>query len=315
LPAEELHQAGSVRFHPRVLEQLQVNLRGKSPVLIGLDRAEVAAEKEVTNSIGMKLVRIPAGTFTMGSPEGEVGRGKGDEQHAVEITKDFWLGIHEVTQKQFEEVMGCNPSYFSADGEGKPGEVYKWKPAGGKDKVTGSTADLPVENVPWHAAVEYCKKLSARAAEGGREYRLPTEAEWEYACRGGASSSQVFHFGNSLSSSQANFNGKYPYGRAAEGDYLQRTCKVGSYAKNGFGLYDMHGNVWEWCADWFDEGYYGKSPRRDPQGPPEGSHRVIRGGSWDLDGNRCRSAYRAFSAPVDRFRNLGFRVALVPARR
>jgi formylglycine-generating enzyme required for sulfatase activity len=269
--------------------------------------------KEVENSIGMKLVRIPKGTFMMGSPASEKRRMIGpaieehrsddDKQHEVEITKDFYLGIHEVTQKQYRTVMGKNPSFFCASG-------------GGKDKVKGmKTEDFPVDDVNYDDAVAFCKMLSALRAEkqSKRAYRLPTEAEWEYACRGGASSSyQVFHFGNSLSSTQANFDGNFPYGGADRGDYLKRTCKVGSYAPNRFGLHDMHGNVYEWCADWYAEDYYASSPRRDPQGPSEGSDRVVRGGGWDDSGQDCRSAFRFRRTPELRFSYLGFRVAVVP---
>jgi formylglycine-generating enzyme required for sulfatase activity len=179
------------------------------------------------------------------------------------------------------------------------------------------TGDFPVEQVSYDDAVEFCRKLSEMPAEkrAGRKYRLPSEAEWEYACRGGASSYQVFHFGNSLSSKQTNFNGNFPYGGAGKGGWLGRTCKVGSYAKNRFGLHDMHGNVFEWCADWYGADYYGKSPRRDPQGPSEGSLRVIRGGGWDLNGRDCRSAFRVRHAPVVRGHDLGFRVTLGPLGR
>jgi formylglycine-generating enzyme required for sulfatase activity len=292
--------------------ELKVNLRGASPVLVASVKGWGS---EIENSIGIKLVRIPAGKFTMGSPADEKDRRDDEQQHEVEITKDFWLGVTEVTQKQFQDVMGFNPSFFSRGGAGKPGEEYKYaEPAGGKDKVSGSTADFPVENLSWQDAVDFCNKLSARAAESGRKYRLPTEAEWEYSCRGEASSSyRVFHFGNSLSSSQANFDGNYPYGEGGKGDYLERTCKVGSYTKNRFGLYDMHGNVWEWGAAWSGSDYYGKSPPRDPLGPSEGSYRVFRGGSWFSRGRACRSAHRYYDSPTDRCAYLGFRVVLVPA--
>jgi formylglycine-generating enzyme required for sulfatase activity len=230
-------------------------------------RRPAPAPKEVTNSIGMKLVLIPKGKFLMGSPKDEADRepfDKGsEEQHEVEISRPFYLGAHEVTQGQFREVMGYNPSYFSLNAKGKEGVKYGVvKPGGGKAKVSGekSTDAFPVENVFYDEAVEFCAKLSARSAEkrDKRVYRLPTEAEWEYACRGGAST-KPFHFAtgiSSLSSTQANFDGKYPYGGAAKGPYLERTTTVGSYKPNAFGLFDLHGNVWEWCADWYDKDYY-----------------------------------------------------------
>jgi formylglycine-generating enzyme required for sulfatase activity len=283
------------------------NLEGESPVLIasggevvrgkaadkpGKEKVDKGSAREITNSIGMKLVRIPAGKFMMGSPASEVGHDKDEEQHEVEITRDFYLGMHEVTQAQYKKVMGKNPSYFSAGG-------------GGKDKVKGiDTDDFPVENVSYDDAVELCKKLSALLVEwqAGRTYRLPTEAEWEYSCRGGASSSKPFHFGTSLSSTQANFNNN-----------LKRTCKVGSYDANPFGLRDMHGNVWEWCADRYAEDYYPTSLRRDPRGPASGSYRVFRGGGWGSVGRHCRSADRNWRGPDYRGNFLGFRVALVPS--
>jgi formylglycine-generating enzyme required for sulfatase activity len=263
--------------------------------------------KSVTNSIGMKLVLIPAGTFRMGSPLQEKERRANEAQRDVVIPKPFYLGIHEVTQRQFERVMGFNPSYFSAHPTGKKGSAYEtWsKPGGGKDKVQnlGSTNDFPVENVSWHEAVEFCRKLSSLPAEQkeGRLYRLPGEAEWEYACRAGAGSYQVFHFGNSLSSQQANFRGTSPYGESAKGPWLERTCKVGSYQPNAFSLFDMHGNVWEWCANRYE--FEGSS-----------DFRVRRGGSWGEGGDQCRSAIRLRRAPDDHRWNLGFRVALVVAR-
>jgi formylglycine-generating enzyme required for sulfatase activity len=221
----------------------------------------------------------------------------------VEITQEFWLGAYEVTQKQYRTIMGTNPSWFSSSGNGK-------------DKMIGmNTEDFPVEQVSWEDAVEVCKALTERDAKkpDGWVYRLPTEAEWEYASRGGVPSYQVFYFGHSLSSEQANFDGNSPYGGSEKGPYLERTCKVGSYQKNGFGLYDMHGNVWEWCHDWYDRTSYVTSPLRDPQGPPVGVNRVIRGGSWFNNGQSCRSANRFSNEPAFRNLNLGFRVALVPA--
>jgi formylglycine-generating enzyme required for sulfatase activity len=298
----------------RQTPQLVANLKGKSPVLLALDN-ELA--KALTNSLGMKLALIPAGKFLMGSPPGEALKPKklDEEQHPVELTKAFYLGVHEVTQGQFKRVMGYNPSFFSTDGTGKDGLSYLAvsKPSGGKEKVKelDSTDNLAVENVSWHEAVEFCKKLSARPEEKkeGRNYRLPTEAEWEYSCRAAAPAKQPFHFGPSLSSTQANFDGNFPYGGAAKGPFLGRTCAVGSYRANKFGLFDMHGNVWEWCADWFDKDYYKRTPRIDPKGPATGTHRVLRGGSWISSSRICRAAYRLWGGPGFRFHDRGFRVA------
>jgi uncharacterized protein (TIGR02996 family) len=261
---------------------------------------------ELVNSIGMRFVLIPPGTFRMGSPDDEEGRDADEGPvHAVEISRPFYLGAHPVTQAQWQAVMGANPSHFCATG-------------GGKNSVKGlSTEDFPVEGVSWEEVAGFMDMRSAleKESEAGRKYRLPREAEWEYACRAGAASYQIFHLGNSLSSTQANFNGNYPYGGADKGLYLERTCKVGSYPANAFGLHDMHGNVWEGCNDWYAEDYYARSPRRDPPGPSEGAGRVIRGGSWRNGGQGCRSAFRRDDAPAARDRYLGFRLALVPAGR
>jgi uncharacterized protein (TIGR02996 family) len=290
LPLQKQTDEGD-RMQARVAELLDA---GVQPVV-----------PEVINSVGMRFALIPPGSFLMGSPQDEEERSDHEgPQHEVEITRPFYLGVHQVTQAQWRAVMGSNPSYFSARG-------------GGKDKVSGmNTDDFPVEQVSWDEVMTFLKKLAARKKERekGRKYRLPTEAEWEYACRGGARSSSIFHYGNSLSSTQANFNGNYPYGGAARGPFLERTCKVGSYRPNAWGLYDMHGNVYEWCSDWYGSDYYKISPRRDPSGPSEGSDRVRRGGGWFGLGSRCRAAYRNGSFPSDRFHDLGFRVALVPAR-
>jgi formylglycine-generating enzyme required for sulfatase activity len=255
----------------------------------------------LVNTIGMELVLIPAGRFLMGSPPNEKDRRSDEQQHEVEITRPFYLGVYQVTQEEYERIMGRNPSYFSATG-------------GGKDQVKGlDTRRFPVENVSWDDAVAFCRKLSELPAEkaAGRAYRLPTEAEWEYACRGGAPFQHPFHFGPSLSPEQANFDGNFPYGDAPKGPYLQRTTTVGSYPANAFGLHDMHGNVWEWCADWYDADYYQNSPGQDPLGPPLASGRVLRGGGWYDHGRICRSAYRLRYGPDNRNYFYGFRLAAV----
>jgi formylglycine-generating enzyme required for sulfatase activity len=209
--------------------------------------------------------------------------------------------VHQVTQAQWRAVMGSNPSFFCATGDGK-------------DRVAGmNTDDFPVEQVSWEDVRVFLEKLSSleRERETGRTYRLPTEAQWEYSCREGGGEYRVFHHGNSLCSIQANFNGNFPYGGAARGPYLERTCQVGSYPANAFGLMDMHGNVWEWCSDWYARDYYETSPRRDPAGPSRGSGRVFRGGCWSSQARRCRSALHRSYSPGFRSSSLGFRAVMV----
>ena len=254
----------------------------------------------IENSIGMKLVRIPAGTFMMGSPRSEPERVPNETLHEVTITRPFHMGVYEVTQGEYIPLM--NGTEFEAT------PVFRSGRGGGPNH--------PMEDVEWTHAVEFCKHLSAQPAErrAGRRYRLPTEAEWEYACRAGART--PFSTGDSLSSRQANFNGNYPYGEAEPGPYLRRTAPVGSYQPNAFGLYDMHGNVAEWCADFYDPEYYENSPPQDPLGPPlgvvesgfGGFQMVVRGGCWLDDARGCRSAYRFRAMPATQYRIIGFRV-------
>ena len=263
-----------------------------------LDAADkkLAADR-ITNSIEMKFVRIPAGEFLMGSAETDPGA-RDDEmpQHRVRISQPFYLGVYEVTQAEFEGLMKTNPSSFTRKA------LLKDAPA------DLDCSRLPVDNVTWYAAIELCRRLSNLPTEkkAGRVYRLPTEAEWEYACRGGTKT--VFHYGNSLSSTQANFNGIHPFGDAKKSRFLNRTTTVGSYKPNAFGLYDMHGNLHEWCMDKFGREYYRDSPREDPKGPSKGTSPVIRGGDWYSDGRDCRSAFRYADIPEGRFYALGMRV-------
>jgi len=258
---------------------------------------------QMTNSIGMKLVLIPPADFLMGSPEGEQLRFPTEHQHRVRITKPFCLGIYEVTQAEYERVMEENPSWFSPEGDFG-------------DRVSDlNTSRFPVEAVSWDHAVEFCRRLSAMPKErqAGLVYRLPTEAEWEYACRAGTTT--PFHFGSQLNGRKANCRGTHPYGTTEKGPYLKRTTTVGSYTPNGLGLYDLHGNVWEWCQDWYDKDYYNASPLDDPQGPSEASYRVFRGASWDSVAWCCRSAARYSNLPSLRSGALGFRVATDPPSR
>ena len=275
---------------------------GVVAVALGQTCATAQDKKIVTNSVGMKLARIPAGTFMMGSPRNEPNRDSKEQRHEVVLTKPYYIGVHEVTQAEYVEVM------------------KQFKDAPNRSTFKGD--DRPVENVEWKVAKLFCDRLSARQEEkdAGRKYRLPTEAEWEFACRGGTST--AFHFGDSLSAKQANFNGRYPGGEGARGDYLRKTANVGSYGPNRFGLHDMHGNVAEWCADWYDPDYYEDSPDEDPLGPPVGVLKtkftnfpgnnffvVVRGGCWLDDARACRSAYRFRAMPNTQYRLIGFRVA------
>jgi formylglycine-generating enzyme required for sulfatase activity len=278
--------------------------------------------KHLTNSIGMKLALIPAGEFMMGSTDEErdevakslsIGRSgmpawlKAEgPRHKVRITKAFHLGIHHVTQAQFRKVMGYNPSYYSKDGRKcDPADVCPHPPAGGKEKVAGIDTDgFPVENLSWQEAADFCRKLSALPEEkkAGRVYRLPTEAEWEYACRAGEKKHSKFNIGDRLTKADANFDGN-----------VGRPCKVGGYRPNAWGLYDMHGNVWQWCADWYGEKAYEGGERDDPKGPAKGIRRVQRGGAWNCSDSSCRSAFRANLAPGYRCFAHGFRAAIAPS--
>jgi formylglycine-generating enzyme required for sulfatase activity len=255
--------------------------------------------KQMSNLLGMKFVLIPAGTFIMGSSPDEAGRGSDEgPQHEVTIARPFYLAIYPVTQAQYQRVLRSNPSHFCRSGRGK-------------DAVKDlDPQTLPVERVTWGNAMVYCRKLSEWPEEQrlGRKYRLPTEAEWEYACRG--DSLQPFHLGLSLSSTLANFDGNYPYGGAPRGPFLKRPSPVGSFPPNPLGLYDLHGNVWEWCLDWYGEHYYQESPAEEPPGPPTGDRRVVRGGCWSSPGNNCRTAYRGKLEPGDHLYRVGFRVLL-----
>jgi hypothetical protein len=218
----------------------------------------------------------------MGSPETEAHRSPAEQLHPVKIGQPFYMGIFEVTQGQYEKLTGKNPSFFQR----------------GNDKVGSlDTSEFPVDQVSWEDAVAFCKQLSELPAEktAGLVYRLPTEAEWEYACRAGTTS--PFAFGQMLTAEQANIENK-----------LGRTTKVGSYQPNAFGLYDMHGSLYEWCADWDQNDYYRQSPSADPQGPPAGKLRVARGGEWNNKAKDCRSARRGGWIPEHRLNYIGFRM-------
>jgi len=257
----------------------------------------------------------------MGSHVNEKDRRDDERQHTLRITRPFLIGTHEVTQDEYAAMMDQRPSWFSPNGEGAD-KVAKLK-----------TGRFPVDSVTWFDAVEFCNRLSERdgyepyysidrvkfenmsyvsarvKTVGGTGYRLPTEAEWEYACRAG--STTAFHFGNT------DGGGNYQY-RVSTRNYgigskkLGRTTTVGSYKPNAWGIYDMHGNVSEWCSDWYDKSYYANSPAADPNGPPTGDHRVLRGGSWLVKQTSCRSAARFWNVPGKVNLYIGFRIARTP---
>ncbi len=241
-----------------------------------------AAEAVTVPGLGLELAPIPAGNFTMGSPRSEMGRNPDEgPMMLVTLTRNFWLGKYEVTQGQWQALMGANPSYFHGDGQ------------------------LPVENVSWDDACGFCKKLTAQEQAAGRlpagyEYRLPTEAEWEYACRAGTTTR--YYTGDT----DSDLGAAGWYG----GNSGKTTHMVGQKQPNAWGLYDMHGNVWEWCRDWY--GSYKPAVIADPAGPGRGTFRVVRGGGWLRSASASRSASRDHHNAGYRFDNVGFRVALAP---
>ena len=238
---------------------------------------------ELPNTTVLEMIHIPGGSFLMGSPDSEAGRTLSEgPQHQVTLT-EFWMGKYPITQAQWRAVMGNNPSYFKGD-------------------------NRPVENVSWHDAMEFCDRLSK---ELGQHYTLPSEAQWEYACRAGTTT--PFHFGETITTDLANYDGNHTYGTGPKGIYREETTDVGSFSPNGFGLYDMHGNVFEWCLDHYHDSY--------KEAPADGSAwvtggdsdlRILRGGSWFDNPWLCRCASRPYDIPDGRCYDLGFRVVSVP---
>jgi len=252
------------------------------------------------------LRKIPAGTFTMGSPANELGRDSDETQHPVTLTKDFYVGVFEVTQKQWERVMGVWPSYFTNANyrDSRPVEQVSY------EDIRGSSAGA---GWPANNAVDADSFLGRLRAKTGLTFDLPTEAQWEYACRAGTTT--ALNSGKNLTSTGSCPNmsevGRYWYnggsGYSSGGDTSGGTAKVGSYLPNQWGLYDMHGNVWEWCLDWY-QSELGSSAQTDPWGAAGGSDRVIRGGSWIIPAWSCRSAFRGGYWPSYRLYYLGFRL-------
>ena len=276
---------------------------------------------QFTNSLGIRFVLIPPGEYEMGLTQEQVDKNTGElsprvpnvtdcPRHRVRVTKAFYLATVEVTQSAYQAVMGSNPSHYSASGPGK-------------DAISGlDAARLPVESLTAADAEEFCRKLSELAdeAQRGRNYRLPTEAEWEYSCRAGTTT--LFWTGDKRSSLQGAANladlslqkqgtGSHP--PEAWDDTFAMTAPVGSFQPNPFGLFDMHGNVWEWCADWYAADYYPSGPTDNPPGPSFGQIKVARGGCWDAGSYFAFSAYRLGTAPASA-PYIGFRLACDPEK-
>ena len=244
----------------------------------------LAFEKAFRNSLGMEFVLIPAGTFIMGSPPDEPNRGSNEIQHKVSISRPFYMQNTEVTLKQWRAVMGKR---FLSSRKGAD--------------------NMPVVKISWHDCIRFIKKLNVL---GQWSYRLPTEAEWEYACRAGGST--AYSWGNTIDCGRAMYGNNSLKSREcldyvrSRGLPIDQPAPVKSYSPNDWGLYDMHGNVWEWCQDWY--GDYMTSAKIDPFGPDSGTKRVRRGGSWFKNGYTCRSANRNHGHPGSRYQTTGFRL-------
>jgi formylglycine-generating enzyme required for sulfatase activity len=302
IPARQISETGSMRIVPGDVARMEQARMEQARM--EQEKARVEREKR----FAAEFVFVEGGTFQMGSPASEADRKDNETPHQVTVGS-FYMGKYEVTQKEWREVMGNNPSDFRGD-------------------------SLPVESVSWYDAVEYCNRRSQkeglspaytivkdrsdpnnrntddsvrwqvtwnRNADG---YRLPTEAEWEYACRAGTTT--PFNTGNNIGADIANYDGNHPYNNGSKGVYRQTTTAAGSFPPNPWGLYDMHGNVWEWCWDWYEA--YASGAQTDPTGAGAGAYRVLRGGSWYSDAVELRSAVRGLATPSDRSRILGFRL-------
>ncbi|MBV6621440.1 MAG: formylglycine-generating enzyme family protein [Rivularia sp. (in: Bacteria)] len=235
-------------------------------------------EEDLGNGVTLEMVSIPGGSFKMGSSPGEKQRSQNEEpQHTVNVPA-FFMGKFEVTQEQYQKVMKKNPSRFKGN-------------------------KRPVERVSWHNAVEFCKKLSQKTR---CTYRLPSEAEWEYACRAGITT--PFHFGETITDELANYRASITYASEPKGEYRGETTPVGKFPPNSFGLYDMHGNVWEWCQDTWHNNYNGAPKNGSAWIDNNNRCRVLRGGSWIDNPDYCRSAYRNIIYQVYDYDLFGLRV-------
>ena len=266
---------------------------------MGVEQDNKQFKEDLGNGITLDMVAIPGGTFTMGSPQDEKDS-FGDErpQHEVNVPP-FFIGKYPITQTQWRAIASRTDLKVERD--------LGFKPAYFKDRPDSDRR--PVEQVNWYDAVEFCARLSKLT---GREYRLPSEAEWEYACRAGTTT--PFYFGETITGELANYNASYTYAGEAEGEYREETTPVGQFPPNAFGLYDMHGNVWEWCADTWHDNYDG-APTDGSVWTENGDDNcsLTRGGSWFNDPDLCRSAFRFynFRRRDNYYDDIGFRVVCV----
>jgi len=279
---------------------------------------DIAINSITKSHIPENFVFIRGGTYLMGSPENEADRNDNETQHQVRVS-DFHMAKYPVTVAQFETFI--SKANYRTDADQAGGSIIwngkKYDKKSGINWRCDPNGDLqndkqhPVIHVSWNDASAYCQWLSKNKSQ---TFRLPTEAEWEYACRAGTTT--TFNTGANLTTDQANYNGNYPYQNYPKGKYIGKTTPVGSYPPNGWGLYDMHGNVWEWCQDWYVSEYYNECKRQrtvdNPQGPETGSNRVLRGGSWYFLARYCRSANRNYSSPDIRNGLIGFRLVFLP---
>jgi formylglycine-generating enzyme required for sulfatase activity len=234
--------------------------------------------EDLGNGVILEMAAIPGGTFMMGSPENEVERFSDERpQHHVTVPS-FLMGKYPVTQAQYQAIMGTNPSLFKG-------------------------SNRPVEKVSWHNAVAFCEKLSQIT---GKTYRLPSEAEWEYACRAGTTT--PFYCGETITTDLANYDGNYTYGQGSKGVYREETTEVGIFPANPFGLYDMCGNVREWCEDGWHENYINAPTDGSAWTSLSSQRKLLRGGSWNNHPDLCRSAYRSLYNLGSNDFNIGFRV-------
>lgn len=264
------------------IESLETALLPKQTDSSGTVVAPPLRSFDLGGGVTMDFVLINSGRFRMGSPITEEGHNDDEIEHEVEISRSFYMGRYLVTQQQYDQIGGVDPSYFLGN-------------------------DLPVEMTSWFDAVSFCEVLSERY---GRQFRLPTEAEWEYACRAGTTT--AFSFGGTITPDQANFDGKFGVPRDAKAVSRWTTTAVSTFSPNAWGLYDMHGNVWEWCSDWYGE--YPANSAKDPAGPKNGDIRILRGGSWFHGVADARSAQRDALDPGRRHSIYGFRVVLEGGR-